>query len=109
MGYYNGEDRDTRCALDVGKMSALGRFDKEIELYGCAYSGNGRVFYCISRFEKAVWQVVEQSADQHIYPTPVESYIKRVSVPAGMYEEILEQTKLEMAKKLKCQFGEIYF
>lgn len=31
------ENRDMRCAADVGRMAALGRFDVEFEMYGCAY------------------------------------------------------------------------
>ncbi len=109
MGYYNGEERDEICAQEVGRMAKLGRFDKEFELYGCAYSENKHIYYCISQYPQDIQQILLQSAARQIYPTPSEQYVKRIAVPAGMYEEIMGQTKWAFAKKLKQQYGQTYF
>lgn len=90
-------------------MAALGRFDKEFELYGCTYWEDGKIYYCISQYQEAVQQFIAQCAQKHIYPTPLERYVKRIAVPAGMEEELLAETKLEMAAKMQRQYGKRYF
>ena len=83
------ENRDMRCASDVSRMAALGRFDTEFLVYGCAYQHQNKIYYQISDNQKAQQDFFQQSVRQNCYPTPVVRYIHRSAVPAGMEEQIM--------------------
>ena len=46
MGYESYENRDMRCAADVGRMAELGRFDVQFDVYGSAVQEHdGKIYY----------------------------------------------------------------
>lgn len=98
------ENRDMRCASDVSRMAALGRFDTEFLVYGCAYQHQNKIYYQISDNQKAQQDFFQQSVRQNCYPTPVVRYIHRSAVPAGMEEQIMQETKLQLAQQFKQQY-----
>ena len=50
MTYTLFENRDVRCAADVGRMAELGRFATEIVVYGTAVQEmDGRIFLSRNR------------------------------------------------------------
>lgn len=107
--YYSFESRDMRCANDVGRMAALGRFDKEFLSYGCAYLKDDVVYYRISSDQGEIQRFFEESIHDHLYPTFVESDIYRSPVPAGMEEEIRYKSKYRLAQSFKEWYPTSFF
>lgn len=103
------ENRDVVCAAAVGRMAALGRFDKELTVYGCAYMEDGSVRYRLSTNALQIHRFAAHAASAGIYPTSVRSFSKRTPVPAGMEEHLLYESKLELARELQKNYPRIYF
>lgn len=104
--YYSYESRDMRCASDVGRMAALGRFDKELSVYGCAYVQHGQLYYRVSSNQEAIQKFFVESAHQQIYPTLIEKFCRFTPVPSGMMETLMTETKYLLAKKMKIWYPE---
>lgn len=103
------ENRDMRCAADVNRMAALGRFDVEFEMYGCAYLQNGEITYRVTPDAMQLYQFAAQGVHESLYPTTVIHHIHRTPVPSGMQEQIANQTKLQLAKKLYQMYPVSFF
>lgn len=103
------ENRDMRCAADVGRMAALGCFDVEFLMYGCVYLQNDAITYRIMPDAKQLYQFTAQSAQAQLYPTTIVSHIRRTPVPAGMQEQIANETKMKLAKKLYQMYPAEFF
>ena len=95
--------RDIQVAEDVGKKAALGWFDVEFTMYGCAYweKEQDKLYYKVSTQAEDIYDFIEQSAAKDIYPSNVLSLSKKCPVPAGMKEWIAQDVKVELAQKLK--------
>ena len=109
MSDMYSENRDMRCAADVGRMAALGRFDVEFEMYGCAYLQDGEITYRVTPDAMQLYQFAAQSVHESLYPTTVVHHIHRTPVPSGMQEQIANQTKLQLAKKLYQMYPPCFF
>lgn len=110
MSYLaNGESRDIQCAADVGRMAALGRFDEEFPAYGCAYWEQGNITYRISSDAEQMYLFRHQSIHNNLYPTSIQSYIRRTPVPSGMREILSRNTKLELAKRIRQMYPHYFF
>ena len=103
------ENRDMRCASDVGRMAALGRFDVEFQAYGCAYLEKGHVTYRMSSQAEDIYAFQAQSVEMGLYPTTVSSHLRRTPAPSGMQEQLANDTKLELARQLRQNYPRCYF
>ncbi len=103
------ENRDMRCAADVGRMAALGRFDVEFQVYGCAYLEKDKITYRVSPQAEALYAFQAQSADLGLYPTTIYSHIRRTPAPSGMRQQLESETKLELVRQLRQDYPRCYF
>ena len=72
MTYTLFENRDVRCAADVGRMAELGRFATEIVVYGTAVQEmDGRIFYRATEHEEKLYQHIQLQRVQEEYYTPI--------------------------------------
>lgn len=100
---------DEVVAEEVGQMAELGYFDTEFTMYGCAYLENGKRYYKISPEAADIYTFIEKSNLRNIFPSNVYQYTKKCAVPAGMKEEIAQEVKLELAKRLSEEFPVDFF
>lgn len=105
----NTQNRDVLCAAEVGRMAELGRFGKEITVYGCAYLKDGRVNFRLSENARAIYHFAHAQMPDGIYPTSVQRHSMRLAVPAGMETEAAFQVKLELAKELRAAYPRAFF
>ena len=77
--------RDIQVAEDIGKKAALGYFDVEFTMYGCAY-WDGERKYKISPNKEDIYRFIEEANLKEIYPSNVMQYTERCPVPSGMKE-----------------------
>lgn len=104
-----GLTRDEKCAVTVGLMGELRRFDTEFIMYGCGYLESGQVHYRITGKEQLIHDFINKSLIENACPTPMMTLIKRCPVPAGANEDIALQTKLQLAKKIQQTYSKPYF
>lgn len=99
--------RDVLVAEQVGKKAALGYFDVEFTLYGCAYyaAQYDRIYYKVSSSELDIYQYVEQAPLQGIFPSNVESITLKCHVPLGEKETIEKRLKYKLANELKAKYS----
>ena len=93
--------RDMQVAEDIGKKAALGWFDVEFTMYGCAYWKDGRRYYKVSPQAEDIYDFIEKSAQQDIFPSNVLSLTRKCAVPTGFEETIALQVKKGLAKQLQ--------
>lgn len=96
--------RDIRMIQDVSKKAALGYFDVEFTMYGCAYLEHGKRFYKISSNSVDIYQFLEESMKRNIYPGNVEVMTYSCPVPVGAKELIANDIKKELAKTLQKNY-----
>lgn len=103
--------RDEQVAEDVAKKAMLGWFDVEFIMYGCAYLDpkDDKLYYKISSNEDDIYNFVENSIKQQIYPSKVLSIRKRYPLPSGMKEIVAEEVKRELARVLKQTYPKEFF
>ena len=104
-----GMSRDEACASGASFLASLGAFGEDILMYGCAYLEQGKVTYRISSEGSRIHQFKQNSAHQQVYPTAINSYIERITVPADLREQTMHQTKLTLARKLQEQYPRCFF
>lgn len=102
-------DRDEVCRQDVSRMAELGRFGEEFTFYGCVLWQEGRRRYCLSEQAEQLYACRRQWLLQGRLTSPVETYSKRLMIPAGMREGLKQGVRLEFAKLLQTQYPEAYF
>lgn len=101
--------RDAQVAQEVAERAALGWFDVEFTMYGCAYMKNGERFFVVSALENQINRFVETSIEKGILTSKVHRLTKRCQVPGGMKEHIAIQVKTELAKWLKDNYSGDFF
>lgn len=98
--------RDLQIAQDIGKRAALGWFDVEFTMHGCAYLENGKRKYKVSTNKREIYEFIEERNLQDVYPSNIMSLTKKCAVPAGMREEIAWEVKRDLARKLQQEYSE---
>lgn len=93
--------RDMQVALEVRSMAALGKFPKEITVYGLLYYQNGQRQYMISAEAAKLISFLNDAANRKYFPTPMESYSERVVIPEGYEEDVVQRIKLRLARSLQ--------
>lgn len=111
MGDEGYENRDMRCAADVGRMAELGRFDVQLEVYGSAVQEpDGKIYYYAASDEEKLYAYMQQKRLEERYFTPIVQQARRTKVPAGMKEQLLQETKYALLQQLKRDYeGSDYF
>lgn len=92
--------RDVECGMDVSRMVELGKFDKEFTVYGCAYRHEGETYFAVSEHADTIYRLREKLQLKGVCPSNVMNYHVATSVPAGEIDEIWQDIKWELAKKL---------
>lgn len=105
---FSGLGRDVKCAGDVGRMVALGKYDVEFDAYGCTYWRDGKQYYRASSNGEAMFDFVAACNKVGIYPTPVEQYTYQTVVPIEMREHFMEQTKITLIQQLKQKYQGLF-
>ena len=101
--------RDLQVAEDVGKKAELGWFDVEFTMYGCAYMNEGKMFYKVSSEAQDIYDFIEASSQQGIYPSNILSFTEKCPVPSGMKQLIAQDVKVDLGKKLRDTFPQEFF
>lgn len=93
--------RDMQVAEDISKKAALGWFDTEFTMYGCAYWEKGKMYYKISPEAEDIYDFIDKSALKEIYPSNIMVLSRKLPVPIGMKETVALTIKQELAKELQ--------
>ena len=102
MGNESYENRDMRCAADVGRMAELGRFDVQFDVYGSAVQeSEGKIYYWATSKEDKLYDCIQQKRLEEKYFTPIVCQSRRTKVPAGMKEQLLQETKYALLRQLR--------
>ena len=103
--------RDIRVGIEVGRKAKLGWFDVEFTMYGsvCYHPQEKKRYYRISSRQEDIYDFIENSMLQDVYASDLMTHTIKCAVPAGMQEEIANEVKRELAKKLKEQYTKDYF
>ncbi len=103
--------RDIRVGIEVGRKARLGWFDVEFTMYGsvCYHPQQDKRYYRISSRQEDVYDFIESSMLLDMYASDMMSYTIKCAVPAGMQEEIANEVKRELAKRLKEKYSIEYF
>ncbi len=102
MGNASCENRDMRCAADVGRMAELGRFDVQFDVYGSAVlEQDGRIYYRATGKEEKLYDYMLQKRLEEQYFTPIVRQSRRTKVPAGMKEQLGQEMKYALLRQLK--------
>ncbi len=103
--------RDIMVAEEVAKKAALGWLDVEFTMYGCAYWDRSadQMYYKISANPVDIYDFIEESSRNDIYPGRVEQFTYKCPVPAGMQDIIANDVKRELAKELRAAYPKAFF
>ena len=98
---FSGLGRDVKCAGDVGRMAALGKYDVEFDAYGCTYWQEGKQYYRVSSNGESMFDFVATCRRKGLYPTPIEQYTYQTVVLVEMWDKFSEQTKMKLVRRMK--------
>ncbi|WP_148265259.1 hypothetical protein [Desulfosporosinus orientis] len=91
-------------------MAELGYVDTEFTMYGAAYLGlDNEMKYIISGKRDEIYKFIETSAYDNFCPSAVKHYSENCPVPSGYEEEIAQQVKFRLAKKLQQDYKKPIF
>ncbi len=105
------KDANIQVAEDVGKMAELGYFDVEFTMYGCAYlnPADNKMYYKVSSMAEDIYDFIEKSSQQKIYPGNVMQFTRKCPVPSGMKNLIAQDVKWELVQELKHAYPKAFF
>lgn len=101
--------RDLQVAEDFGRMAEMGYMDKEFTVYGCAFFDKSRRGYLISIDDAKIIDFIIKGYDEKIFPTNMLYLRESCQVPLGQEENILNDVKRRLARKIKETFSEKFF
>lgn len=103
--------RDLQVAEAVGKKAALGWFDMEFTMYGCAYLDPtlGKMCYRVSERAEDIYDFAENSCHKGIYASNVVHMTKKYPVPSGMKNLIAQDVKKMLARELQKMYPRALF
>lgn len=103
--------RDVLVAEQVGKMAALGYFDVEFTLYGCAYyvAKNDMLYFKVSGNAADIYRYADLAQRQDIFPSAVECLTLKCPVPLGEKETIELKVKRRLARQLQSKYPKTFF
>lgn len=98
------DNHDRICCEYYASLLALGAYDEEFMLFGVAYFEEGKSKCYISPNRQKVYNFVQQCRERMVYPSIVESRVKRCRVHSGDKEKIEQAFKIEFACDLKKKY-----
>lgn len=104
-----GGSRDMCCIAAVGDMAAMGRFDEEFHMYGCACLEQNQITYRITPSAEQIYHFVMESTFAGRFPTRIHTYSESLPVPAGMKTRIERRVKLTLAKEIQKRYPVEYY
>lgn len=106
FGQYNATPvlRDVQVAQEIRSMAALGKFPKEVIVYGLVYFKNNQRQYMISTEPAKLISFLNCTENLEFFPTPIESYSERLLIPEGYEADIVKAIKLKLARKLQTLY-----
>lgn len=104
-----GSIRDINCGTDVGKMEKLGRFDREFIVYGCSFLQNEKKHFFLTSQKKKAYSFYQSCLETDVCPTSIQEHLKSLAVPSGAREEIILNTKIELANKMNQTYSKVFF
>ena len=105
--YQEGErvdNHDRICQQEYAALRQMGMEDDELSLFGVAYVREGRRKCFISAYRDKVVEFIEDCREKQIYPTVMESKLKRLRIHSGEKERVEKEFKLEFARELKARY-----
>lgn len=99
------DNHDKMCCEYYASLLALGAYDEEFALFGTTYIEDGRKKCFISPNRERIYDFFVECREKQIYPSVVESKIKRCRVNSGEKELTEQQLKLEFAKELDEKYS----
>lgn len=105
--YQEGErvdNHDRICQQEYAALRQMGMEDDELSLFGVAYVKEGRANCFISAYREKVVEFVADCREKQIYPTVMESKLKRIRIHAGEREQVEREFKLEFARDMKQKY-----
>lgn len=101
--------RDLTCINSVSHMAEYGKYEEEFLVYGCSCLENGKIMYRISPQYEEIAQYVRQAVQKGLYPSPIQSIMRRHTVLTGQHQQLLYETELELAKALQKNYSRPFF
>ena len=102
MTYTTFENRDVRCAADVGRMAELGRFATEVVVYGAAVQHkDGNIVYYATEQESKLYHFTQRQRMQEQYYTPISALREREKIPFELREDYVLDRKYKLLRQMK--------
>ncbi len=103
--------RDLQVAEAVGKKAALGWFDMEFTMYGCAYLNPmlDKICFRISERPEDIWSFVRASEHKGFFASRVVHMTRKYPVPSGMKNLIAQDVQKMLAYELQKQYPRHFF
>ena len=86
--------RDLTCINSVSHMAEYGKYEEEFLVYGCSCLEGGKIMYRISPQYEEIAQYVRQAVQKGLYPSPIQSIMRRHTVLTGQHQQLLYETEL---------------
>ena len=96
--------RDLQAADEIAQKAALGWFDTDFSIYGCAFLKNNERHYQISNDINKIYDFIEQGTQNNFCPTNIVTLTEKYPVPIGMKEHVTIEVKKILAKKMQADF-----
>lgn len=101
--------RDEIMAEDVAAMAALGKFEKEFTVYGCAFWENNQVVFALSEKLGKIYEWMNSPVNADKFVTSMHRATIRSLVPAGMEEQLLKLVRQRLVTELQGCYSAEYF
>lgn len=101
--------RDEIMAEDVAAMAALGKFEREFTVFGCAFWHVGEMVLALSEDAEKIYDWIYDVANADKFVTGIHKASLRSLVPAGTEEYLLEQARHKLITTLRTTYSKEYF
>lgn len=101
--------RDEQMTQDVATMAALGRFEKEFTVYGCAFLENEHMAMAISENAEKIYDWMYSIENKDKLTSTIHSVSLRSLVPAGMENYFTKLAQDQLIISLERAYHPKYF
>ena len=102
------DDHDKQCCEYYATLLAMGAYDEEFALFGTVYLEDGRRKCYISTSRAKAHRFFTICKERQIYPTVIETKIRRLRVHSGEKTQVEQRLKLEFAKELSQKYSSAF-
>lgn len=99
------DNHDRVCAEYYSSLQALGMYDDEFAFFGVAYAKEGQSKCFLSSDRNKILEFIEECRERQIYPTIMDSKIRRLRIHSGEKEAVEQKLKVEFGKELKERYS----